>query len=209
MLLAHNWFKTEQLVSTEWLRDCRNVDWNGARRKKLLRLQEIGHMHRHFYFENSIIQEHIPKVWTQWKNLTHIKSRKLKNLLSFLRALFNSWKSGKLSQESCGCASSAESISTEYRDKNFSACSANNSGHQANACKHDKIELLNTSHKAKRSVVIHGKIHLDMLLHVPITFGEDKQVKQKMWKYFLKPRIKNIRYQTDYAGKDDIIRTKM
>lgn len=91
------------------------------------------------------------------KNLIQTIRKKPRILLSFLRALFNSWKSGKLSQESCGCASSAESISTEYRDKNFSACSANNSGHQANACKYVKIELLNMSWKAKRCVVSMAK----------------------------------------------------
>lgn len=103
-------------------------------------------------------------------------AKKIKVLLSFLRALFSSWKSGKLSQESCGCASSAESISTEYRDKNFSACSANNSGHQANACKHDKIELLNMS-QSKEMCSIYGRMHITSCLIWEGRMGQVKNVK--------------------------------
>lgn len=62
------------------------------------------------------------------------KIEPLKLLRSVLRTLLSNWKSGKLSQESGGWASRAQSMSTVKRDQNFSACSANKSGHQANAC---------------------------------------------------------------------------
>lgn len=135
--------------------------------------------------------------------------KKIKILLSFLRALFSSWKSGKLSQESCGCASSAESMSTEYRDKNFSACSANNSGHQANACKHDRIKLLNMSQSQEMCSVC-GRTHLSMSCHVMsclIWGGRMGQMKNVKIFYKTLHQIKG-RNQTDYCEKDDMIRIK-
>lgn len=38
----------------------------------------------------------------------------------------------------------------------------------------------------------------------PISSGEDEQAKWKMWKYFIKPCIKTVRNQIDYAAKDDM-----